>query len=168
MGSHNLRPSRALRSPTQRRKARNGPRPAKRAAAEATLRALNSSHSATAQRRQRPKCRFTTPGARSSRSVPHSPPARRVRAIQLAVTPLAVRARLHCFYRAASGARANSMALGTPRRRRRCSQPRVAALASLRRHIRRTRSSIRTRRAREVLMPSSQWQRHGSQHRVQC
>jgi hypothetical protein len=34
--------SRASRSPTQRRKVRNGPRPAKRATAEATLRALDS------------------------------------------------------------------------------------------------------------------------------
>jgi len=62
------------------------------------------------------------PGARSSRPVPHSPPTRRVRAILLAVTPLAVRAST-CVCGAASGAPANSMALGAPHRRRRCSPP---------------------------------------------
>ena len=63
-------------SPSQRRKVRNGPRPAKRAAAEATLRALFPCVQTVAQRRQCPKCRFTArPGARSSRPVPHAPPS---------------------------------------------------------------------------------------------
>src|ERR1043166_8998327 len=52
------------RSPTQRRKARNGPRPANRAAAEATLRALGSWRSTT------------SPVEASARSVA-SPPTRR-------------------------------------------------------------------------------------------
>src|ERR1051325_514279 len=54
------------------------------------------------------------PGARSPRPVPHSPPAQRVRAIQLSVTSLAGRTELRCACGAASGAPANSMALGAP------------------------------------------------------
>ena len=49
-------------------------------------------------------------------------PPRRVRAIQLSVTLLALHAKLRCACRAASSAPVNSMALGEPRRRRRCSR----------------------------------------------
>ena len=60
-----LRLSQAAQSPSQRRKARNGPRPAKRAAAEATLRALDFSHS-------------TTPAVKASARSVASPPTRRM------------------------------------------------------------------------------------------
>ena len=66
------RSSQASRSASQRRKVRNGPRPAKRAAAEATLRALDSSHStrrlwkASARSVASPPTRRTLVAARSS------------------------------------------------------------------------------------------------------
>jgi len=112
-------------SPAQRRKVRNGPRPANRAAAEATLRALDPSHPITiTERGEYPKCRFAAHPAHARRGpfLTRHPPWC-VRSIQLAVTPLALRAKLRCACHAASGAPANSMALGAPRRRRRCSRP---------------------------------------------
>ena len=88
--------------PSQRRKVRSGPRPANRATTEATVWALDPwrLHIACAQRSRVPKLSLHhPPGARSSRPVPHSPPSRRVRAIQLAVTPLADRAELRLCLR---------------------------------------------------------------------
>jgi hypothetical protein len=62
-------------SPAQRRKVGNGPQPASRAAAEATLRSLDSLHSAKTSWRRVPEVSLHhPPGARSSRPVPHSPP----------------------------------------------------------------------------------------------
>ena len=70
---------------------RNGPRPGKRAAAEATLRALDCSYSPQGREGECPKCRFTARPAHARRGpfLTRHPP-RRVRAIQLAVTPLAI------------------------------------------------------------------------------
>jgi hypothetical protein len=62
--------------PSQRRKVRNGPRPANRAAAEATVRALEYSLLRCYSQDCVPELSLhRPPGACSSRPVPHSPPA---------------------------------------------------------------------------------------------
>ena len=89
-------------SPSQRRKVRNGPRPANRS----SLAAL--------------------PGAFG----PSSCLSRRPQA----------RAKLRCACRAASGVPANSMALGAPHRRRRCSRPSLTT--NIHAHVRRAAVSM--------------------------
>ena len=111
--------------PRSAAKVRNGPRPAKRVAAEATLRALNSLHQLRLLSRRAPEVSLhRPPRARSSRSVPHSPPTLARSDHPVGCHAARTRAKLRRACRAASGAPANSMALGAPHRRRRCSRPR--------------------------------------------
>ena len=101
------------RPPAQHRRVRNGPRPANRAAAEVSL--------------------HHPLGARSSRPVPHAPPtpARSGHPVVCHAARNRAFRRSH-LRRAASGAPANSMALGAPHRRRRCSLPFICKICRVR------------------------------------